>query len=286
MASHFTQANLDPSLTGLDTDSAVSLETIPHTVTKLINTFNETMAGIVPPPIIASPEVITEVYGSMERKETVIMLDESSPIVLDDLGDLRLEVGEHKKAFIVCSRAMARSSPVFRSMLYGGYAESKPTEGQWVVHLPEDNDMAFAVILNIIHLRMTQVPMLLPGTDRAPLSEDSDILLHHLAVLADKYLLLSLLQPWANAWLKPWRYVNKRLELEWSGVVASAAWTFGDERLLQCELDKVALTTRFRGKAHKGRAWIRDSHQKEWRLGAIPQGPMEFLDREGFSGSF
>ncbi|KAG8407249.1 hypothetical protein J3458_020738 [Metarhizium acridum] len=59
------------------------------------------------------------------------MADE--PNVINRHGDLRLKVGSPQQAgdticqsveFLVCSRALARASPVFDRMLYGAFAEA------------------------------------------------------------------------------------------------------------------------------------------------------------------
>ncbi|KAI0470670.1 hypothetical protein GGR56DRAFT_678556 [Xylariaceae sp. FL0804] len=46
--------------------------------------------------------------------------------LIDAHGDLCLEVGDvYTKCFVVCSRTVARASPFFKQLLYGGFAESK-----------------------------------------------------------------------------------------------------------------------------------------------------------------
>jgi hypothetical protein len=60
-------------------------------------------------------------------------------IYLDSDGDLRLRVtavtaeDDHTQDFVVCSRALMRLSPVFKALLAGGFQESRPTEGEWIV---------------------------------------------------------------------------------------------------------------------------------------------------------
>lgn len=81
-------------------------------------------------------------------KESV--LTESSD-TFDPNGDLRLVIGEQKAESVVCSRSLARASPIFNKMLYGAFSESKPVEGDWHVELPEDDPYALCFLLNIIH---------------------------------------------------------------------------------------------------------------------------------------
>ncbi|OIW30032.1 hypothetical protein CONLIGDRAFT_632143 [Coniochaeta ligniaria NRRL 30616] len=51
-------------------------------------------------------------------------------IIFEEDGDLRLEVGPERMPMIVCPKALARASPVFKRILFGGFAESKPADGE------------------------------------------------------------------------------------------------------------------------------------------------------------
>lgn len=84
--------------------------------------------------------------------------------VIDKRGDLYLVVGEDISSeenpavkLQVCSRALARCSPVFEAMPFGGFAESQPAatleQSSWVVHLPEDEPEYTLNFLEIIHGR-------------------------------------------------------------------------------------------------------------------------------------
>jgi hypothetical protein len=55
---------------------------------------------------------------------------------------------------------MQRTSTVWKKMLSGGFAESKPlnTDMEWVVTLPEDQPVPMLIVLNIIHSRFSLVP--------------------------------------------------------------------------------------------------------------------------------
>lgn len=204
-------------------------------------------------------------------------------ISYDEYSDLRLEVGEQSTAFLVCSKAMARSSPAFKVMLYGPFTEAKPKVGEWIVRLPEDDPRAFAILLDIIHGRSDRVPMDLHLAQPPP--DCAATLLYDVVKMADKYCLLPLLRPWVNPWLAPWRAYGRRENDGWMGEIITAAWIVGDETLLVEQLDKAAISMRFRGVAYKGRGWVRNHRSREFRLGAMPEGPNEILDREGFSGT-
>ncbi|KAI1099475.1 hypothetical protein F4804DRAFT_82735 [Jackrogersella minutella] len=116
---------------------------------------------------------------------------------VDPHGDLCLEVGHLAAEFLVCSKAMARSSPFWRKMLYGEFAEGKraqPQDGksEWIVKLPEDNSAAMSIILNIIHSRFDQVS----GYEDFVYTTH----LYNLCVLTDKYDMTHILRPWARGW--------------------------------------------------------------------------------------
>jgi hypothetical protein len=77
--------------------------------------------------------------------------------IFDPHGDLRLVVGEEKAESLVCSRSLARASPIFNKMLFGFFYESKPAKGDRRVELPEDDPYALCFLLNIIHGRFDRV---------------------------------------------------------------------------------------------------------------------------------
>ena len=115
-------------------------------------------------------------------------------IYLDSDGDLRLRVTAkegHTQDFVVCSRALMRMSPVFKAMLSGGFEESRPTEGEWTVTLPDDDCDALLTLLNIIHGSFGMVP------DKPCLEE-----LYRILCVANKYNMTEAVRPWAGNWAK------------------------------------------------------------------------------------
>lgn len=125
---------------------------------------------------------------------------------IDPRGDLTLVVGEETKAhLLVCSRAMARASPAFSAMLNGQSREAKLWSNpysSWTVTLPDDDPMAFKIILRIIHSQLHLVT-----------SKLSRKLFFKLYVLADKYLMKDLILPFATLWYTDDPYYD----LEWYG---------------------------------------------------------------------
>ncbi|KAF7530149.1 hypothetical protein G7054_g9665 [Neopestalotiopsis clavispora] len=154
-----------------------------------------------------------DVGGSFPRVSTDCEFLAMLPrhVEIDPLGDKTLIVGtnqcsidtsgahEHKRAgsFRVCSRALARSSPVMKAMLFGNFQESR----QDIVRLPEDDPDAMEILLHVVH------------NNPAPASSIHTSLsisqAYEIVALANKYLMTLQLHPWA----KPWTciYTNDRL---------------------------------------------------------------------------
>ncbi|KAI0199749.1 hypothetical protein F4808DRAFT_461404 [Astrocystis sublimbata] len=155
-----------------------------------------------------------------------------SRVVIDPDGDLTLQVGQmwcmgditatdyegeesseesgeetdHEHdipvKYVVCSKTLSRASRVWKRMLYGGFAESKPlhalSASDWVVDLPDDNPKPWGIILNIIHGRFDAVP-----SANCPFDVEQ---LYQLSVITDKYDLTVILRPWARFWISPARH--------------------------------------------------------------------------------
>ncbi|KAB5545484.1 hypothetical protein GE09DRAFT_210822 [Coniochaeta sp. 2T2.1] len=146
--------------------------------------------------------------------------------VFDPDGELRLDIGPYSLpvlSCVVCPRTISRASKVFKRMLYGGFAESNPREGEWVVKLPEDDPDATTFVLYILHGHFDKIPK--------TLTQDK---LYRVTVVTDKYDLTSSLRPWASMWLQ-------NLEApEFRNMLANAqriwiAWELGDTELLKYE---------------------------------------------------
>ncbi|KAI0107990.1 hypothetical protein F4776DRAFT_644320 [Hypoxylon sp. NC0597] len=118
-------------------------------------------------------------------------------IEFDRHGDLELRVGPPNEAtsglFRVCSRSLARVSPVFDRMLYGSFAEAKPVDASsenWVVNLPEDDPASLAILMRVAHGQFNEVPKMLP-IDK----------LYALTRLTHYYDATQSLIPWIDTWL-------------------------------------------------------------------------------------
>jgi hypothetical protein len=111
--------------------------------------------------------------------------------VLDHHGDLKLIVGADKVVFKVCSRSLARSSPVWNTLLYGPFSEGKNQQNSdsWEIALLEDNPEGLRVILNAVHHKSAAMPKV-----------GSCSLIFKVTVLADKYDMVATLKPFWSGW--------------------------------------------------------------------------------------
>jgi hypothetical protein len=116
----------------------------------------------------------------------------------DPRGDLTLRVGTEReeqdsepRCFLVCSRTLARVSPVLDRMLYGSFTEAKPdNESDWTVDLPHDMPSAMELFLNIAHGHLQKTP-------RTPSIHE----LYDLTMLTHFYDATPLLVPWIRPWI-------------------------------------------------------------------------------------
>lgn len=121
----------------------------------------------------------------------------SSEVVIDPRGDLKLHIGkeedENRVTYVVCSRALARTSQVFDRMLYGGFRESLATSKvneDWELDLPNDKPTAMRIFLNISHSNYAKVPRILSVDE-----------LYDLTICTNYYDATYLLAFWADTWM-------------------------------------------------------------------------------------
>ncbi|KAF4956725.1 hypothetical protein FSARC_11493 [Fusarium sarcochroum] len=141
----------------------------------------------------------------------------STNTVFDPRGDIKLCVGETDPVtFTACSRALARTSPVFDRMLFGRFMESKRSEGEdWVVRLPEDKPAALSLFLRISHGQFDHVPRALSIDD-----------LYDLTVLSNYYDGTRMLEPWIARWM-PSVEDNAKMSKTSMAKGLWIAWEFG-----------------------------------------------------------
>ncbi|KAF5495231.1 hypothetical protein CGCS363_v010130 [Colletotrichum siamense] len=133
----------------------------------------------------------------------------------DPIGDLTLRVGEDGVAyeFVVCSRTLSRWSPVFRTMLFGGFAESRPADAVWSVSLPEDLPSAMFLVLSIIHGCFEHVPTSL-----------SQFELYQTLAVTEKYDMTKIVRPWAAQWFKPYKKISS---IKGNEILLWVSWELG-----------------------------------------------------------
>ncbi|KAK1851174.1 nuclear pore protein-like protein [Colletotrichum chrysophilum] len=118
----------------------------------------------------------------------------------DTRGDLTLKVGGDQSAyeFVVCSRTLGRSSPVFQAMLFNGFTESKPSDGAaWNVQRPDDDPSPIFLILSIIHGHFQHVTRTLREKQ-----------LYEVLVVTEKYDMTKILNPLASTWFAPYEEIR------------------------------------------------------------------------------
>jgi hypothetical protein len=110
------------------------------------------------------------------------------PLTFDQDGDLKLTVGTNpSQEMLVDSHVLCRTSPVFRKMLRGPFAERKPEQGNWNIKLPEDDNETFAVLMDLAHGLYMRVECTITTAK-----------LYKLCVLSNKYDMISVLRPMEN----------------------------------------------------------------------------------------
>jgi hypothetical protein len=141
---------------------------------------------------------------------------------LDPLGDLRLRVKHTNgltEEYVVCSKAMARSSPVWNAMLFGGYKESRPPNDEWIVSMEEDKPEALLTILHIIHGAFNSVPHKITSST-----------LYDLLTVTEKYDMTHVTRPWAQTWMKD---IQNHYDFRSDTIVLFVAWEMGDQLVFE-----------------------------------------------------
>ncbi|KAK4199184.1 hypothetical protein QBC40DRAFT_228378 [Triangularia verruculosa] len=200
--------------------------------------------------------------------------------IIDPDGDLFLHVGPasrqeystdeiefHVTRFQVCSATLRRASPFFKSMLFGPWVHSKPSDpdATWVVDLPEDDDGAMEVILNILHGRFNKVPRCDSTREDVPegftpYPFDTD-LLYDIVVAVDKYDLFHVVQPFLAKWVA---YVSSQQVMDpvAQRLLLETAWILGDEAVFASEIKELALNSFLKG--DESELVISAKHRKNW----------------------
>ncbi|KAK7430145.1 hypothetical protein QQZ08_003330 [Neonectria magnoliae] len=143
-----------------------------------------------------------------------------SPTAIDKRGTLVLRVGKNVDA---------HEHEFSNAMLFGGFRESKPDKGPWIVSLPEDHAASMYVVLNIIHAKFSFVP-------RSP----SMSFIYEIRALVDKYDMAQSLTPWYDDWTKVLKAENIE---DGPGLInaTTLAWDFGDQEYFTSLVNRLVL---------------------------------------------
>jgi len=172
-------------------------------------------------------------------------------VVIDPEGDLILQVGPGKYEYKVQSLALKRASPVFKSKLFGGWAESqKPVSSltPWVVRLENEQPTVIEFLVRLAHadfIAMTgwadeQLALLAEikekGHDGASDKFDLDFA-YDLFITANYYDMGKLLTPWLHVWAAIAQEASPVPKLREKGqellMALSIAWELGDEKVFR-----------------------------------------------------
>jgi hypothetical protein len=160
-------------------------------------------------------------------------------VIVDSRGDLTLGTGLSDtgdcpaQCFRVCSRTLARTSPVLERMLYGSFAESNSQrETDWTIDLPEVKPAPFALLAFICHGLFDKAPKVL-STDE----------LFDLIILTHYYDCTPVLAPWTERWLASIREPASIRELEMYKVLFISQ-ELGDKRTFEITARRLVLESR------------------------------------------
>lgn len=173
---------------------------------------------------------------------TLIMESDASPalptIKIDPRGDLTLRVGADRldeskpepKCFLVCSRTIARVSPVFDRMIYGSFAEAGPADGkEWTVDLPEDKSSALQLFAIISHGFLHRVPHAL-----------SILELFDLTVLTHYYDATRILVPWVRPWMEALHDPSAATD-ETAPKMLWISWELGHRQMFEATVRRITM---------------------------------------------
>ncbi|KAI6367835.1 hypothetical protein MCOR25_004800 [Pyricularia grisea] len=197
--------------------------------------------------------------------------DEPEVINFDSDGDLHLIVGGGKvspQRFVVCSRTLARASPVFKTMLFGAFSESRPccsrngssssgssaSGRSFMTTRSGDNssplcggfdegpapagsidDDAWTIELPDDDPKAFRTLMGIIHSSFNYVPDTVEVVeLFQIAILTDKYDMTHLLRPWSEQWCARQRTRRHPYRL-W------IAWVLGDDLMFESEAKRLAL---------------------------------------------
>lgn len=187
-----------------------------------------------------------------------------SLLQLDMHGDLKLRVGtpqgeeEGARCFIVCSRALARASPVFEKMLYSQLTESIHTSRDArVLDLPEHEPKSFQLFALASHGLLQRVPR--------NLSLDE---LYDLTALTHYYDATKVLVPWAQSWM---RLIGEPMSIMSMFKILWVSWELGRRQVFETTAKRIVM--KCRGSILASDSALHALHMPPGVVGRFPSPP-------------
>ncbi|KAJ4302457.1 hypothetical protein N0V88_002601 [Collariella sp. IMI 366227] len=157
---------------------------------------------------------------------------------IDFRGDLKLRVGTELRGedtkpmcFLVCSKTLARVSPVFDRMIYGSFSEAKPSDGKdWVVNLPADKPSAMELFLTIAHGHLHKAPRALSTQE-----------LYDLTALTDFYNSTHILGPWIYPWIRTLHDATSGPEVDTVPKILGIGWVLGHQQMFEATVRRITM---------------------------------------------
>ncbi|KAF1738461.1 hypothetical protein CRV24_000387 [Beauveria bassiana] len=116
-----------------------------------------------------------------------------STVIFDNHGDIEVQVSGDTSRYVVCSRALARMSPVLRSQTRQDSVadtQDRCTRRRVLVQLDGNDDDSLTILFNIAHAHFLAVPRTLSIKQ-----------MYNLSILTSRYKCTSILDPWVESWI-------------------------------------------------------------------------------------
>ncbi|KAH0438216.1 nuclear pore protein-like protein [Colletotrichum camelliae] len=194
-----------------------------------------------------------EIFSAYAGDLTLVVGPPPQPGHQPDEDTMSVPSNHQSRRFRVDSNTMATISDVFDRMLFGGFAESKPAAGPWVVSLPEDNPWAMFFIVANAHGHASYIP------DRLTADELLEVL-----NLMEKYAVKTILADWLQKWISE---CPDHLSL-----CQDVAWLIGHEKIF---------TDHVKAYCENARLNVRGDLVNQWSLIPCYYASLQGFDQEG-----
>ncbi|KAM3506620.1 hypothetical protein MY11210_007468 [Beauveria gryllotalpidicola] len=114
-------------------------------------------------------------------------------VIFDNHGDIEVQVSGGTTRYIVCSRALARTSPLLRSRMRQDFVadtQDRCTRRSVMIELDGNDEDSLTILFNIAHAHFLAVPRTLSIQQ-----------MYNLSMLTSCYNCTSILGPWVDSWI-------------------------------------------------------------------------------------